>query len=355
LEKVCFIETIGNNYRVLIYLNELMAAKKTAVVVPNWNGKGSLKSCLDSLLDQSEPCDLIVVDNGSTDGSVEFLEKHYPQAKLIKHKRNTGFTGGVNSGMNDAIATGYEYVALFNNDAIADKDWLNHLVKSLDENPRVGIATSTICDSKRTHFDSTGDIYTIWGLPFPRGRGEPFSDKYDELTDIFGASGGASIYRVKMLERIGIFDQDFFAYYEDIDLSFRAQLAGWTVRYAPKAICYHEIGATSSKIKGFSTYQTLKNLPQVWLKDVPGKLFWKVLPRFTLAYWSFFVSALARGRIWPAFKGVIVAFLLTPKKLIQRYKIQSHRKVSVSYIDSILTHDLPPNAHKLRRLMRKPL
>ncbi len=131
----------------------------------------------------------------------------------------------------------FDYIGLFNNDAVADKDWLKNLTQVLDENSDTGIVTCKLVDANNQHLDSTGDIYTVWGLPFPRGRGEPVSTKYDDKTDIFAASGGASLYRTKMLEEIGLFDEDFFAYYEDVDLSFRAQLAGWKVKYAPTSNC----------------------------------------------------------------------------------------------------------------------
>ena len=323
---------------------------KTSVVVPSWNGKDSLGPCLDSLLGQSEKADIIVVDNGSVDGSVEFIENNYPDVVLVRHKKNLGFTGGVNGGIKKAMQLGAEYIALLNNDAIADKDWLKNLVSFLDAHPEAGIATSKICDSKKTHLDSTGDLYTTWGLPYPRGRGEKFSNKYDKETWVFGASGGASLYRVKVFETIGLFDQDFFAYYEDIDISFRAQLAGWKVGFVPQAIVYHEISATSSKIKGFATYQTIKNLPMLFWKNVPFRLLLTIGARFYYAYFAFCLSAFARGQFWPVIKGWVVGLVLFPKKLYQRRQTQTSSKVSTEYIKSILTWDLPPNARRLRAL-----
>ena len=328
-----------------------MAEHKTAVVIPNWNGKEHLGDCLDSLLAQTvRGGTVIVVDNGSVDGSVEFIQQNYPEVVLVTHRKNLGFTGGVNAGIKKAMELGMHYVALLNNDAVADKDWLKRLILVIDRRKEVGIATSKICDFDKTHLDSTGDQYTIWGLPFPRGRGEQFSDKYDKDTFVFGASGGASIYKIKMLEEIGLFDQNFFAYYEDIDLSFRAQLAGWKVAYVPTAVVYHQISATSSKIRGFASYHTLKNLPLLFWKNVPLALMPKVLPRLFLAYWSFAFRTLLRGQLLAFFKGILMAILLWPKKLWQRRAIQKSRKVTPDYIDSIITHDLPPNAGNLRRL-----
>ena len=328
-----------------------MSASKTCVVIPNWNGAEDLPACLDSLLAQSLKPHIIVVENGSTDNSLELLRTRYPSVEVVPLPKNRGFAGGVNAGIKKAIADGAEYVALFNNDAVADQDWIKHLVNFLDENDTVGIATSKILDFKKELLDTTGDIYTIWGLPYPRGRKEPAgSKKYDNDTIVFGASGGASLYRVRMLEEIGFFDEDFFAYYEDDDLSFRAQLAGWKIVYVPAAEVYHKISATSVKIKGFAGYQTLKNLPLLMWKNVPAKLMFRVFPRFVFLYFMIWGRAISRGQIWSSTKGVLMSIILWPKKLIQRYRIQKNRKVSVEYISSIITHDLPPNAHNLRRV-----
>ena len=326
--------------------------QKAYVVIPNWNGADRIRACLDSLRDQIAQNQIVVVDNGSEDESVEIIEKEYPEAILIRHVRNKGFAGGVNAGIRYAIEKDAKYVALLNNDAVAGKGWLKSLVDFLDGNPKAGIATSKICDDKKTHLDSTGDFYTIWGLPYPRGRSEEFTDKYDQDTWVFGASGGASLYRCKMLERIGLFDEDFFAYYEDVDISFRAQLAGWKVAYVSSAIVYHEIGATSSLIKGFTTYQTLKNLPLLLWKNVPWRLMPKIWPRLMLAWSGSLFSALRRGQWAAVLKGVTMGTILWPKKLAQRYKIQRNRKVSLDYINSMITHDLPPNARKLRNLRK---
>lgn len=322
-----------------------------SVVIPNWNGKDSLGACLDSLLTQSLKPHIIVVENGSVDGSLEFITSNYPTVEVITNKKNLGFAGGVNCGIRRAMERQDNYVALFNNDAIADKNWLQNLWQTLKQHPDAGIATCKFMSIDHQHLDSTGDLYTVWGLPYPRGRGEPVGEQYDNDLQVFGASGGASLYRVKTLQQIGLFDEDFFAYYEDVDLSFRAQLAGWRVYYAPTAIAYHQIGATSGKIKGFTTYQTIKNYPWLFWKNVPmGRPFWKILPRFTLAYASFVASAIARGQFGAVGKGLLRTTWQLPKKLIQRRYIQKHRVITNQAFWQLLTHDLPANAYKLRTL-----
>jgi len=323
---------------------------KVSVVVPNLNGADHLLACLDSLTHQSLKPHIVVVDNGSSDDSIELLVKKYPSVEVIARDKNYGFTGGVNPGLQVAIKRDDEFVALLNNDAVAHKNWLEALVKSFSNKPQLGIVTSKIINDSGEYLDSTGEYYTTWGLSYPRGRREADLDKYDGNTDIFGASGGASLYRVAMLKEVGLFDDDFFAYYEDVDLSFRARLAGWEVAFAPEAIVHHHIGSTSARIPGFATYQTMKNLPLLFYKNVPLKLMPIMLPRFKLVYIGLLVSAVGHGEGWLALKGVGRAILLLPKKLVQRHKIQAKRKLTPDQVSALLVHDLPPNARKIRAL-----
>lgn len=322
---------------------------RIAVVVPNWNGEKVLSACLDSLLAQTQKAHIVVVDNGSVDASLSLL-KNYPDVEVIALAKNRGFASGMNTGIQKALDKDFEYVAAFNNDAVADKHWLKRLVGVLGAKPGVGIATCKLLSADGRRIDSTGDQYTTWGLPYPRGRGEENLRKYDALTNIFAASGGASLYRAKTLKEIGLFDEDFFAYYEDVDLSFRAQLGGWQIAYVPAAIAYHATGSTSRGIPGFTIYQTLKNLPLLFWKNVPSRLMVRVWPRFMLAYILFLLRPLGRGQVWPVCKGLLLACWLCPKKLAERYHIQKSRKVTDKYIWGMFVHDLPPNAQNLRRL-----
>ncbi|MBI4034507.1 glycosyltransferase family 2 protein [Candidatus Saccharibacteria bacterium] len=325
-------------------------SSKVSVVVPNWNGAERLPPCLDSLARQTLKHHVIVVDNGSIDASRAVLYSRYPEVEVIPLPKNRGFAGGVNAGLRRAIELEYDFAALLNNDASPEPGWLGQLVSALDKNPTAGIVTSKMLDANQEYLDSTGEIYTIWGLPYPRGRREADTAKYDKDTAIFGASGGASLYRVAMLRKIGLFDEDYFAYYEDVDLSFRAQLSGWKVLYVPSARVSHHIGGTTDSLKGFGTYQTLKNLPWLAVKNLPLPLLPRVLPRLAVAYTAFFISAIAKGEIWPAAKGSAMMLSLLPKKIFQRWKIQAARQISIRYINLIIERDLPPNARSLRRL-----
>jgi GT2 family glycosyltransferase len=324
------------------------------VIIPSWNAAKGLSASVESVLSQAHNnLTLVVVDNGSSDESRTVIQ-HYlakdTRVRAIYNDQNYGFTGGVNPGIELALEEHADYVALFNNDAIADRKWLEKLVDFLDSHPKFGIAACKLLHSDGKTIDSTGDQYSVWGLPYPRGRNEPTSDAYDGQTSIFGASGGASMYRVSMLRQIGTFDQDFFAYYEDIDISFRAQLAGWKVGYVPESIVYHEQGKTSSQLKGFTVYHSFKNFPMVIVKDVPKGLLHVIVPRFLVSYGAFLGSAVLRGKGWYALRGIGAFLWLLPRKLRARHVIQRGKKVDAGYISSLLLHDIPPDQTKLMKL-----
>lgn len=320
------------------------------VIIPNLNGGDDLLAALQSLHKQTCKPYIIVVDNASTDGSTNKAKEQYPEIEVITHSVNKGYAGGVNPGFKRAIELEATYAAPFNDDAIADPRWLERLVNHLDAHPEAGAAAAKVLKADGKHMDSTGDQLTHWGLAYPRGRDEPTSDKYDNQTDIFAASGAASLYRVTALKEVGLLDEDFFAYYEDVDLSFRLQLAGWKVQYVPTSVVYHQIGTTSSKIKGFTTLQTSKNLPLLVFKNMPDKYLLRVMLRLNLARMLFTLRALTRGQIIPALKGGMQASKLMIQKRHERELIQRNKKVSDEYIWSIITHDLPPNASALRKL-----
>lgn len=315
---------------------------KVAVVIPNWNGADLIAEALKSLEKQTYRADIVVVDNGSVDESISIIEKQFPKVALIKLPVNTGFDGGVNTGIKHALKSNYDAVALFNNDAMAKNDWLDHLVKAMNADKKRGIVTGKLLRMDKKHFDSTGDFYSTWGLPFPRGRNQADTGQYDTAEEVFSATGGATLYRINMLKEIGIFDERFFAYIEDIDIGFRARLAGWKVWYEPKAEAYHHVSATSSKLGSFSRYHWAKNSLITYFKDMPGWLFWKYLPLFTLQTIRFGISSTLRGGLWAYLRGTGAFLLLMPGVLRDRQHIQRSRKISISEIDELLYHGRPP-------------
>lgn len=160
------------------------------VVIPNWNGADFIMDCLGSLEKQSQKHAVVVVDNGSVDSSVALIEENYPDITLLKQSKNLGFAGGVNAGITYAINAGAKYIALFNNDAVADSNWLKHLAESADADPSVGIVTGKLLKSDRSTFDSTGEFYSVWGVPFPRDRNKTDKGQRDKAEYVFAATGG---------------------------------------------------------------------------------------------------------------------------------------------------------------------
>jgi GT2 family glycosyltransferase len=326
------------------------------VVVLNYKGIEDTVDCIASLSRQTyNDFVIIAVENGSRDGSAEVfkkLEKQYGD-KLVTlyNDKNLGFDGGVNTGIRWAFEHDLDFVALFNNDATADKDWVEHLVSASKEHES-GITTGLLLREDGDSIDSTGDWFSKWGLGFPRNRGDDAS-LAPKGGYVFGATGGATLYSVPMLRDIGIFDEDFFAYYEDNDISFRAQLAGYKVYYEPAARAYHKLSQTSNRMpSGFAIYETFKNLPLVFVKNVPLALLIPIGLRFYLAYWLMLGNAVAKGMGWPALRGAFMAFVLGFKKLPARWHIQSRRKVSIDYIKEILWDDLPPDQTGLRKFRK---
>ena len=323
-----------------------MTINRVAIVVLNWDGAKIIGKCLDSLAKQSyKSYKIIVVDNGSTDNSKEVLVKYQnnlaDKIHVIYNHKNSGFAGGVNIGIKYATANNFDAVALFNNDATADEGWLFALVNILSNHEDVGISTGLLLHDDRKTIDSTGDWYSVWGLAFPRSRDKEASNA-PKSGYVFGATGGASLYRIEMLKDVGLFDEDFFAYYEDVDLSFRAQLKGWKVYYTKDAIAYHKRGVTSSRIKGFDKYQMFKNLPMLFVKNVPKGLLFKIGLRFKLIYFLMFVNVLFGGSFVPAAKGMFMSAYLFPSSIAKRINIQRNSKVDKEYIYSIIWKELPP-------------
>jgi hypothetical protein len=309
---------------------------RAAVVIPNLNGGAHLVECVESLWKQTlRPASVVVVDNGSTDGSADAVERTFGDVEVIRLGRNTGFAYAVNRGIERAMDL--PYVALFNNDAVADEHWLDELVRAAEAHPEAAIVTSKLLQyQRRDVFDSTGDFYSTWCEPFPRGRDQADRGQYDTPEEVFGGSGGASLYRTELFRQIGLFDEDFFAYSEDVDLSFRARLAGWRVRYQPTAVAYHRISETSNRMMGTIRVHMLRNPFLLFVKNVPGPLLPALLPRFVV-YWTLFCGrSVLRGEIGAVLRAVLTAFALLPATLRKRRRIQMSAVTDAGDIRALL-------------------
>ena len=307
-----------------------------SIIIPNWNGIHHLPDCLDALRAQTYgQTEVILVDNGSTDGSQAFVTEHYPEVHLLELERNLGLTGGNNIGFDAARG---EILISLNNDTEAHPRFIEALVTALIEQPEAGMAAAKmLLFDRRDHIHSAGDGYGQDGIPFNRGVWQRDEGQFDEPGWIFGGCGGAVAYRRAMLDDIGMFDESFFMYCEDVDLNWRAQLAGWRCWYAPQAVVYHKLSATGGG--PIASYYTGRNTLWVIAKNYPGTLLRKYWPRIVRAQWAVTRDALrawrgeaARARL----RGQLAGFFRLPSKFGQRRAIQSARRVPDAYIESLL-------------------
>lgn len=316
------------------------------MIIPNYNGEKHLAECLDALDKQSyKDFETVVVDNGSNDKSIQVITTSFPHVKLIKLENNHGFAGGVNAGIR---ATQSKHVVLLNNDAIPDADWLEELVKAARHGDIV--ASKILFFSDRKKLDSTGEFISKWGLAYPRDRGKTDNGKYANYPEIFAASGGACLIKREVLNTIGLFDETFFAYCEDVDLGFRARLAGYKIVFAQDSFVYHHVGATSSKMGDFARYHYIKNTQLLFYKNMPLPILIMTLPRFMFVQTLLIAGALKNNAGITALKAHMRLISLAPHVLRERRRIQKSKKVAAQAIRQQLTDQWP-----LGTSLRNPL
>ncbi len=248
-----------------------MSLPKVSIIIVNWNGIRYLKECFDSVFSQTYPnYEVVFVDNGSIDGSVEFVRENFPTVKIIENGTNLGFAKGTNIGI--SMAQG-DYIATLNNDTKVEPMWLNELVKVAETKEDIGAcASKMLFFYEREIIDNTGILISFDGSGINRGFKEMDKGQYDKNSEVFGACAGAALYKKKMLDEIGLFDEDFFAYYEDLDLAWRAQLAGWRCVYVHSAMVYHIHSATGISYSLFKLFYLQRNRFFIIIKNLPIKM-----------------------------------------------------------------------------------
>ena len=280
-----------------------------------------------------------VVDNGSADGTVEHLREHYPEVHVLELGSNMGFAAAVNRG---AESNGGEFVAVVNNDLELVPEWLEQMVAALREHPGAGSATGKMLFyDRREVIDGAGDFTSWYAISAPRGRGETDQGQYDTPEPVFSACGGAALYRRSALDAVGPFDEDFFAYTEDVDWGFRAQLAGWTCRYVPRAVAFHMGGGTSARVPNLSRYLFFRNTLSMVAKDWPAAALARNSHRLVLFYAKSVVASI-RGRWFSALARATRDALRTlPRTLRKRRAVQRSRKVGLDYLNGVVRSDYP--------------
>ena len=319
------------------------------ILIVNWNGKRFLSKCLDGLKRQTyKDFSIILVDNASNDGSVSFVTENYPEVKILALSENLGFSVANNIVLKKARS---KYVVLLNNDAVAHPMWLKNLVNALETHPKAAFAASKMLFYDNPNvIDRAGDAYTRAGTGLLRGRGVS-ADKCNRQEWIFGACAGAAIYRTEMLSDIGLFDEDFFLLYEDVDLSFRAQLKGYKCLYVPEAVVYHKASSSIVYDSPISVYYSHRNLEWVYIKNMPGPLIVKtIFPHVIYDIAAFFYFLICgRGKDFIRAKKDAVKGL--KKTLEKRQQIQANRRVDDRYIWNLLNKEL--FLHRLTRRQQK--
>lgn len=312
---------------------------RVAIIIPNWNTQKWLTGCLDGLKAQSfQDFQVLVVDNGSTDDSVNFLQTNYPNIEIFSFEENKGFSPAVNAGIRH---TESEYVVLLNVDTVPQPDWLKNLVEVIETSPSdVGGVASKMLSLDDPHIiDDAGNAFSWYGSACKRGLRES-AEHYTEIEEVFSISGGASLFRRSFLEDVGFFDENFVSYLEDVDLGLRGKLYGYRFMYAPGATIFHQW--SGAKIpRPYYVYLCTRNRLALLTKNIPWQLLIKHF--FTLLYGQLYFFIVYKKPFY-SLKGIWVFLKQLPQILKQRSFIQKQKKISNQALDKMLTKELyePP-------------
>jgi GT2 family glycosyltransferase len=309
------------------------------VAIASYNGHRLLESALPSLAAQSfRDFRVLVVDDASRDDTVEWLRESWPEVDVVVHERNRGITAALNTCLRVPQTP---LIGLFNNDVTLDPRCLQELVKALGEHPEAGWAGGKLIDfHERDVIDGAGDVFTWTRAGTRRGHRERDLGQYDEPRAIFGACGGAAVYRRSVLEDVGLFDEDFFAFYEDIDWDLRAQLAGFSCRYVPTAIVYHMGSATIGRgLTDFTRYHLWRNTLWVIAKDLPLGALLRHAHQLLLGQLTNLAVALRDRKLaiwWEAWRDAVYGL---PRTLRKRRAIDARRRIGRRELEAIVGPD----------------
>lgn len=310
-----------------------------SVVIPNYNRADLLGACLASLRAQTHrDFEVIVVDNGSDDGSPEMTASEYPEVRLIRLAENKGFSEAVNRGIAESRGG---LIALLNNDAEADPAWLSELHNASAAHPEAGFFASKILFYDRHDIiDTVCDGFSVAGFGYKKGWGEIDNGQYDQLSYVFGACGGAAAYRKTTLDAVArdgeYFDEEYFAFGEDLDISFRAQSLGYRCVAVPGARVYHRIRATAGNSSRMAIFLGYRNFLLTVIKNFPARSIIRHLPSLT-AFWCLSILAdFVKTRRFNVLKAYLAAIRMMPSMKAKRKMIASTRKIGLKQFDALL-------------------
>lgn len=301
-----------------------------SVIIVTWNGRQFLEACLSAVeAQQGVTFETIVVDNGSDDGTADFVRERFPSVRVLSLQRNLGFAGGNNAGA--ASARG-RYVAFLNNDTVAEPGWLSALRAGVDEEAGFALTTSRIVymhDPSR--IDSAGDGVVRWGGAFKRHHGA-LSDVASQSEEVFGVCGAACLMPRAVFEELGGFDEDFFASHEDVDLSYRAQLRGYRCRYIADAVVRHHGSATMGTVSEFAVFHGQRNLEWMYFKNAPASVLVRSLPGHVMYDVAAALHFARLGRLGTFVRAKVAALAGMPRVMRQRAEVQRTRRVAAGVI-----------------------
>jgi GT2 family glycosyltransferase len=288
------------------------------IIIPNWNGIHLLVDCLDSLRRQScRDFSVTVIDNGSRDDSVNRLEREYPEVKVIRFAENKGFSAAVNEGIRNGSSP---WILLLNNDMEVDPDCLQVLKEQVQLHSSYdSFALRMVNFHAREFLDGAGDGFLRGGAGYRIGTMEKYGPPYNRDREVFGACAGAALYRKEFFVKVGLFDEDFFAYLEDVDINLRAKALGLRCYYLSSAVVYHIGSATSgSKINALTVRLSTRNALCVLMKNYPLSLFFRFFPVICIYQFFWFLFVIKKRKLLPYLQGVIQAASRLPKMVKKR-------------------------------------
>lgn len=327
--------------------------KLVSINIVNWNGLHFLSDCIESTILQTyKNIEINIIDNNSSDGSVDLIKMKYPEIRLIKNTQNEGFSKAHNQAIK--VSSG-DYILPLNFDIVLSPQFVEEMVKAIEISPEIGIVSGILYtfakDSGKKIIDSAG-INIKGFFPADRGQGNVDCGQYDKLEYVFGASGAAPLFRREMLKDIAVeeeyFDEDYYIYVEDVDLCWRAQLFGWKAVYTPRAIAYHKRGATREKSSTMKrAYITIGHRNRYWsiIKNaIPSNLIKNVV-WILMVEFRFYIGHLLQGNYF-IIQTIPMVIRSLHIMLRKRKEIQKRRKADTDYMERFFFGNIGPRMFK---------